>query len=446
VTGLAAHHPRRRAAAPGRLRALAAVCAAVGAGIAVASGWGGVPLPVVLLLLALVAAAELVVLPVRLGPARWATSLTEGAVGACLLVGDGAWSVVAVVGGVAVAQTVRRCPRRKRELDLAVRLLGTAVAQAVCGLVGGGLAGAVAGLAVFWPLSCLLLATAVSAVSSRPLPSMLLWVTRQSALHTAVSAATGLLAAWLALGAPAGLPGLVLGAVVARSAYAHAAWRRAESRLFAHLAELPGRTHDAAAQLLVTAAARLLHGADVELVVLHDRLALRYTGDERGRPDASSDVVALDEPWVLAALAGPAVRRGREDGRPTLSAVLQRPDRPCAVLRARRPAGASAFDATDLRAVDVLMARADAWLRTPPDGTQDAEPRDEAAVVRVRASVERLDGLAGRGARGAQVAAELQELERAVAALLGSAALPAAAVPAQRSGPAIEWTTTGVLR
>jgi hypothetical protein len=64
----------------------------------------------------------------------------------------------------------------------------------------------------------------------------------------------------------------------------------------------------------------------------------------------------------------------------------------------------------------------------------------------VRASVERLDALAAGGAAAVQVAAELHELERAVASLLGTAGLPASAVPQQRAGPAGEWTTTGAVR
>ena len=112
-------------------------------------------------------------------------------------------------------------------------------------------------------------------------------------------------------------------------------------------------------------------------------------------------------------------------------------------LRARRATGAPDFDRHDLRAVDVLVTRADAWLAGPADGAEEVPER---AVVRVRASVERLDGLAVRGAPAAHVTAELHELERAVAALLGTAGLPASAVPHQRSGPVGEWTTTGAVR
>jgi hypothetical protein len=445
VSRLFEHVLRRRRAAPSarsRLRLVAAGCAALALAVGVLSGWGSVPLPVVALLAAVVAAAELVVMPARIGPSRWLASLTEGAVGACLLVGDGAWSVVAVGAGVAAAQTLRRCPRRKRELDLAVRLLATALAQAVCAGVGGGLAGAVAGLAVFWLAGCALLAGAVAVISLRPLPSLFVWIARRSALHTAGSAGVGLLAASLALRAPLGLVGLAAGVAVLRSVCSQAAWRRGEARLFAHLAHAPGRTADASASLLVTAAARLLGGVDVELVVLDGTLPARFAGDERGRTGRSSDAVALDEPWVLDALALPAVRLGRDDGRPTLTAVLHRPGRPRAVLRARRAPGAPDFDRSDLRSVEVLVARADAWLVAPSDGGEVAE---EPAVVRVRSSVERLDALATRGAAVAEVAAELHELERAVAALLGTAGV-AAAVPQQPPSPAAEWTTTGVVR
>jgi len=445
VTRSTPHRPRRRPASPwarSGLRLLAAGCGGLAVVVGIATGWGSVPLPLVALLAAVVAAAVLFVLPARLGPSRWAATLTEGAVGACLLLGDGAWSVAAVGAGVAAAQTLRRCPRRKRELDLAVRLLATALAQATCGVAGGGLAGAVAGLAVFWAVSCLLLAAAVAAASARPLPSLVLWTTRTSALHTSTSAAVGLLATELALRAPLGLLGLAAGGAVAWSASAQVAWRRGEARLFAHLASGPARTPDASAQLLVTAAARLLGGADVELVVLDGVLPRCFTGDERGRPGRSYDVVALAEPWVGEALGSPGVRRSRVDDRPTLSTVLHRDGRPRAVLRARRVAGAADFDRNDVRGLEVLVVRADAWLVAPPEGDEVA---GGPAVERLHASVERLDALAARGAAAPHVTAELHELERAVASLLGSAGLPLS-VPQQRTAPVEEWTTTGVIR
>jgi hypothetical protein len=135
------------------------------------------------------------------------------------------------------------------------------------------------------------------------------------------------------------------------------------------------------------------------------------------------------------------VPRAVEAGRPTLSVALHRDGRPRAVLRARKPSGAADFDRQARHDLEVLVARADAWLGTPHE-VAGAEP----AVVRVRASVERLDALAGRSASAVQVSAELYELERAVASLLGGAGLPAAAVPQQRSVPAGEWTTTGAVR
>ena len=345
--------PRRRPAAPwarSGSRGVTAVSGGLTVVVCLATGWGSVPPHVVVLMAAVVAVAELVEVPARSGASRWPVSLADGAVGACLLLGDGAWSVAAVGAGVVAAQLVRG-PSRHRALDLAVRLFSTALAQAVGGVLGGDLVGAVTGLAVFWLVGCALVASAVAAISQRPLLSLVLCIARTSALPAAAGAGVGLLVTGVALQTPLGLLGLAAAAAAVRWASSSAARHRGEARLFAHLAQAPERSPDASAQLLVTAAARLLHGADVELVVLDSVLPRRFSGDERGRPGRPSDVVALDEPWVLEALTSPEVRRSREDDRPTLSTVLSRPGRPRAVLRARRAAGAPDFDRDDLRSI-----------------------------------------------------------------------------------------------
>ena len=172
------------------------------------------------------------------------------------------------------------------DLEALTGEIATALAQAVCGAVGGGITGAVAGLLVFWLLTCLLLAAAVAAVTPRPLLGLALWVARQSALHTAGSACVGLLAAGLALRAPLGLLGVGLGVAVARSAYAHAAWRRGEARLFAHLAQAPvamisliGRDHQsikAAFGTDIQQMPRSLASCQMSIVRHLERLASAY--------------------------------------------------------------------------------------------------------------------------------------------------------------------------
>ncbi len=199
-------------------------------------------------------------------------------------------------------------------------------------------------MAAFWLVNYVLVAIAVSLTSQRPFRSLVTSSAPLSALHTAGNTSIGLLAAYLAhRRAPLGLLGLVVPLALLWSSYDQQARRSAEARLFAELARgqerETGRSSDVSAQVVVTAAARLLGGADVELVLLAADGPVRYVGDETGVPDrrrVGSDV--FDEPWVLRAL-GRAGRRGRRatDGRPVRVAPSSAtPTRPLAVLRARR--------------------------------------------------------------------------------------------------------------
>lgn len=253
-------------------------------------------------------------------------------------------------------------------------------------------------------------------------------------------------------------------------------WSSAEARLFAELARgqarETGRSSDVSAQVVVTAAARLLGGVDVELVVLAADGPVRYVGDETGVPDrrrVGSDV--FDEPWVLRALGERGVSAGRDGARPCVSAVLGDHDAPLAVLRARRGADAAGFDRTELRLAQVLVGQAETWLSVADlaarsrAAAQRADVADEAAkalsdlgaatapaLLVLRESADRLARLAASAGGVDDIVEELHLVERAVASLLGAIALAAepelllAGDAAPPSRPRTDWTTTGVLR
>ena len=384
-------------------------CFAAALAVCLLTGWGDVPLWAPPLLAAVVAASEIAALHLKVGGPRWSFSLTEGALGAAFLVGAGAWSVLAVGLAVAVAQTVRHAPRLQRDFDVARYVLATALAQAVTGLVGQGVGAACAGMAVFWAVSCLLVALAVSRTSSRPFTSLVVSSAPVSALHTAGNASLGLLAAFLARDAPLGLLGLVMPLGLLWTSYDQQTRRSAEARLFAELARgqerETGRSHDVSAHVVVTAAARMLGGADVELVVLAPDGPVCFVGDESGVPErrrVSADV--FDEPWVLKALGERGVHLGRTAGRPYVSAVLGEGDRPLAVLRARRGPDAPSFDRKEQRLTEVLVGQAEAWL-----SVTELAARSQAATARAEVADDATRALAEVGAATAPSLVVLRE-------------------------------------
>lgn len=468
----------RRPVGPARAVRRAATASALAALVVAAlSGWGEVPLWVAPLLVGVVTAAELGTRQLQVGQQRWTFSATEGAVGAALVVGAGAWIVLSVGIGVACAQTLRRQPRRKREYDLASALLATGLAQGLVGTLGGGVAVACVGMVAFWAVRHLLAAFAVAHTSHRPFRSLVVSGAARSATQAAGNASVGLLAAFLAVEAPWGLLALLSLVVLLAALYDQQRSRGAEAQLFAELARgqerETGHSADRSAQVVLTAAARLLGGADVELLLLSVSGPVRYVGDETGVPTrerVSSDV--FDEPWVMHALGQRGVWAGRDAARPCLSAVLGDPDSPLAVLRARRSTNAGGFDRNEVRLTRVLVGQAESWLSVADlatrsrAATQRADVADEAAkalsdlgsattpsLLVLRESADRLARLAGSDGAIDDIVEELHLVERAVASLLGAIALAAEPDLVQlggRSAPtaraADDWTTTGLLR
>ena len=460
---------------PGRaVHRVSAISLASAAGVCGLTGWGQVPLWEVLLLALVVAASALLQGSPQAGRQRWPFRLTESALAVALSLDTGAWVVAAVgLGALAGAAAHQHQPRRKRVFDLAQLVLATALASALAAALGGGTAAACAGMALFWLASDVLAALAVSLTSRRPVRSLLRSGRWASLLHTAGSCAVGLLAAYLVTEAPWGLLGLAVPLALLWSSYDQQTHHGVQARLFAELARSSdsetGRSADVSAQVVLTAAARLLGGADIELVLLAADGPVRYLGDETGsvqRQRAGADV--FDEPWVLRALGEGGVAAGREEARPYVSAVLGRPGSPLAVLRAQRGPGSTAFDRNELRRTQVLVAQAGAWLSgtasasgaspsaATPSGSGGA-PATAPALLVLRESADRLAQLAEGSGGVDDIVEELHLVERAVVSLLGAVALATgpdtveAAEPVRAPAPApppragADWTTTGVL-
>ena len=458
-----------------RLTALAAAALPVAGLLAVLTGWGDAPWWAPLLLAAGVALSEVAVVHLQCGRQRWTLSLTEGVLGTAWVLAGGAWTVAAVVTGVLVAQLLRRQPRLKVAFNAAQFALAAAAGALVADRLDGGMPGALAGLLVFWLLNLGLVGCAVSITSEQPLLPLLRSSAPLSAAHAAGNASLGLLAAVLVQTQPLALLALVVPLGWLWTSYDQQTERESEATLFAELAagqaRATGRSTDESAQTVVLAAARLLGGAEVDLVLMAADGPVHYRHDATGEPTRRRvDPTAFDAPWVLRQLGTRGVDRGVEQGRPWCAAVLGEPDAPLAVLRARRQAGGPPFDRRALRLAQILVGQAESWL-----AVSDLSLRRELAVeyaakagasaaalgdlgaattpalTILRESAHRLTQMAAAAGAVEDIVEELQVVERAVASLLGAVAL-AAEPDLRRVGAGLrpvrtaqDWTTTGVL-
>lgn len=459
-----------------QVRAVAAGAAVVALGALLVGGWGAPTWWAIPLLVAAVAGSEIAVVSLQFGRQTWTLSLTEGALAAAWALRTGGWTVAAVLAGVWLAQTVLHRPSMKKQFNLAMFAAATALGSLVAAALGGGVPGAIAGLAAFFVVNHALVGVAVAVTGRRPLVPLLLSSAPLSALHTAGNSSIGLLAAYLAVRAPVGLLGLLVPLGLLWSSYEQQTHRSQEVRLFAELAagqeRAAGRSSDVSARLVVTAAARLFGGADVELLLLAADGPVRYLGDETGVAERLRvEVEVFDAPWVLRALGSRSVATGNEAGRPWCSAVLGDPENPQAVLIARRPSGSSGFGRREVRLAEVLVGHADSWLSVADlaarsdRARQQAESAGQAAralgdigaatapsLTVLRESADRLARLADSHGGVDDIVEELHLVERAVASLLGAVALAAdpdlarGRAGLRRDRPADDWTTTGVLR
>jgi len=467
----------------GRVRLIAAGSLLLTAfGISV-TGWGSASWAALPLLALAVAVTEIAVVHLSAGRQRFTFSLTEGAIGAAYVYAPGAWTVAAVTVGLLVAQVVRRQERLKLEFNVCQFAAGTALGAAMAHYVGGGVAGAVSGMAVFWLANIILVSWAVSIVTSQRMWSLLLSSAPLAAVHSAGISSLGILGAWLTEQAPLGLVALVVPLLLLWLSYDEQTARAAEARLFAELARLQeqasGRSIDVSAQVVLTAAARLFGGADVEMVLMAADGPVHYVGDENGvgRQRVAPDV--LDRDWVIRALGGSSIQTGVEHGRGYCSAVLGGGDAPLAVLIARRQQGSSGFGRREAMLAEVLAQQAESWLsvaelaKSRDAALAQAEAAEDAAralgdlgahtapaLIVLRESANRLARLAsndGRPTAVGEIVDELYAVERAVASLLGAIALAAdpelaamdgmSGVNAESAAPraVTDWTTTGVL-
>lgn len=394
------------------------------------------------------------------------------------VVAPGAWVSLAFAVGV-VAGNVSRANATKLAFNSAQYAAAICAGLLLTKALGGGIVAAGVGLVLFGFLNFFVVALPVSWMARQPYLRVVVSAGSLPIIHLAGNLSLGLLAAWLAQHKPIGLLGLAAPLVLLWWSYQQQTERASEARLFAELArgqeQATSRSLDSSAQVIVTAAARLFGGAEVEMLLRHPEGLVRYRGDENGISSRDRvEAEAFAEPWVLRTMGARGVRIGTEGDRPYCSAVLGDLERPLAVLIARRQPRAGGFERLDARLAQVLVGQAEAWLSvanlTARHGAAigqvealgetskvlgDLGAETVPSLLVLRESAERLSQLAYSFSGPdpvREIVDELHSAERAVASLLGAVALASepeliAGSDGPRSVTRVdsEWTTTGRL-
>ena len=433
-------------------------------------------LPPIAVVLAL---SSLLNVSLPLGRGQWQVRGLDAAGAALLLLcaGPGLWIAAALGAGMMLAASRATGGRRWRSMEYATcsALLQSAAALTVtCALHYGGVGpipSAIAGLVFGTITRHVMSAGGVALTARRPLLGLLLPRLPAELYTTAGNGAVGLLIGWLLVHAPLGVFGLAVPGLLVASTYELQARRTAEAKLFAALAieqqRASGRSLEQSVTVLMTVAARILGGADVELLLSGPEGLVRYVGDESGVSGRTRvDPSAFDAPWVRQLLGRSSVRIAADEGRPSCAFSVGTGGATRAVVVARRPLGGSGFTRADAVFARALARQAYPWLTPTPDMAPAGDRRLE--VVR---EIARRILAAPEPTSDPQwsklLLDEVHGLERAVAALLGSA--PGGSIPSPRhprdeggaddpddpvepvsdDGRAVgarpEWTTTGRL-
>ena len=249
------------------ITAVAALSAALAVVLTLVAGWGSPAWWALPAMALAVGCAERASVRLVVGRQAFVFALNDAFLAVGLVLAPGAWLPIAYVIGVGLAQA--RTSWFKLRFNLAMHGFSVAAGVVVTQAFGGGLVAACAGLLTIYGINHLLVSVPVSLTTKQSYGRVLVLSGTLGLIHFAGTASLGLLGAWLAVHAPAGLLGLVVPLGLLWWSYQQQTRRTSEATLYAELArgqERVGGSADASTEVVVTAAARLFGAAEVEML------------------------------------------------------------------------------------------------------------------------------------------------------------------------------------
>ncbi|HVC72373.1 MAG TPA: hypothetical protein VNC85_01235, partial [Mycobacteriales bacterium] len=216
------------------ITAVAALSAVVAVFLSLLAGWGSPAWWAPPLLAFAVLSAERASVRLVVGKQAFVFALNDAFVAVGLVLAPGAWLPIAYVIGVGLAQA--KTSWFKLRFNLAMHWVSVAAGVLVTLAFGGGLLAACAGLLTIYAINHLLVSVPVALTTHQSYGRVLTLSGPLGVIHFAGTASLGLLGAWLAVNAPAGLLGLIVPLGLLWWSYRQQTQRASEATLYAELA------------------------------------------------------------------------------------------------------------------------------------------------------------------------------------------------------------------
>lgn len=310
---------------------------------------------------------------------RQTFTLVEGPLVAALAVAPGRYAVLAVAGGLGLAQLLRSVAPYKALFNVSQYALATAAAV-WCAQSTPGVAGVVLGIAVFALVNDGAMRLVLRMATGQARPRGPAGARREWLLHLAAVTSVALIAAQTLQHAPSLLPAFLVPALLLQRSQEQASRRRARGSVTTALAEqaasLYGRSSSESAALVLRSARELLAARGAEIVLLADSGATSLTDPGRGRELVRGTVPPAD---LLTGWRGRVLEAVHATAYGTSAGVVIGRRVPHALLQVTRGKEQERFGHSDLLLLQELADNVEAWLDV------DAARDDAVAATRRRA-------------------------------------------------------------
>ena len=207
-----------------RLRAVDLFCVAAAALLLPSTPWGHPSAVGFALLLVAIGFSNAALIHVTIARQRVSFTLTEGLLAGAYLMAPGSWIIIPAVVGLIPLLVINKSSALKIQHNVAQYIVATSLASYVVYALHNTIPACIVGMTAWWVASQIMSAIPLSIMSGERFRKMVFEYAALQAVHAGGTMSIGLLAAWLAVNAPFGLPSSSRAAVARSRIFRSCGW------------------------------------------------------------------------------------------------------------------------------------------------------------------------------------------------------------------------------